>query len=123
MITFVGIIGKNNKPLYLKPFGSSKHSEARLIELTYSSCDIFRERIELEGKCETYFGRLSSYEDLDLYGLQSNTKIKFIVVLEDIQFNLPETVVKSLLTTIHSEYINAGKIFTPLQLGNSSSSP
>lgn len=113
MITFVGIIGKNNKPLYLKAFGLSRYSEARLIEMAFLSCDIFQEKLDFGDKVDTYFGLLSAFDGIDIYGSQTNTKIKFIITLEQTRDMVPEAPIKSLLNKIQSEYVKAGKRLSP----------
>ncbi len=56
---------------------------------------------------ETYFGLLYALDDLSLYGMLTNTQIKIIVSIMESDLILSDTQVKSVLTRIHSAYINA----------------
>ncbi|BFZ56023.1 hypothetical protein PYCC9005_003065 [Savitreella phatthalungensis] len=101
MITFVGIIGKRDKPLYLKTFEEdSSYTEAQLVENAFLALDIFEERVRRStgagGNTSTpsalsttthrqdfYFGVLSVLTNAVLYGFMSNTQIKFIIAVEE----------------------------------------
>lgn len=112
MIAFVGIIGKQDKPLYLKTFTEDQatHTEARLIELAYSACDKFDERLAAGSNIkDIYFGLLTDLPDVALYGSMSNTKIKFILAIKISEAIISESMVKNVLTRIHQEYTRAGK--------------
>lgn len=111
MISFVGIIGKQQKPLYLKTFSDeANHDEARLIELAYSASDVFQERIQAGHRIpDLYFGLLTALPDVVLYGYMSNTRIKFILAIQETDLIISESMVKSMLTRIHREYTKAGR--------------
>lgn len=114
MISFVGIIGKQDKPLFLKTFAYDdvSQSEARLIELAYSVCDVFQERLSSGTRINgIYFGLLRSLPDVNLYGSMSNTKIKFVIAIQETEMIISESMVKSVLGRIHNEYTKAGKNF------------
>ena len=115
MITFVGIIGKQDKPLYLKTFDHSDntYSEARLIELAYAASDCFEERLRHGSHMGSmFFGILSVLPDLVLYGSMSNTQAKFIIAIQATENMISESMVKSMLYRVHKEYIKAGMRFS-----------
>lgn len=110
MITFVGIIGKRDKPLYLRTYETEAHAEARLIELAYASCDVFQERLNAGFRTtDVYFGRLIAYQDVVLYGAMSNTRIKFIVAIQETTPVINENKMRTVLGSIHAEYTKAGQ--------------
>lgn len=109
MITFVGIIGKQDKPLYLKSYGTSDFSEVRLTELAYSSCDVLQERFNLDMQSNDFYsGLLTAFDGVVYYGAMSNTGLKFILALEDESMLISDAMVKSTLQKIHAEYTKAG---------------
>jgi hypothetical protein len=118
MITFVGIIGKHDKPLYLKAFPGSLYDDAQLIEWTYAACDVFYERLASAGAGvrthESYFGMIAAYPRVALYGLLTNTQIKIIMAIQETELLISESMVKSVLTRIHNAYVRA--VLNPFHL-------
>ncbi|ORY78528.1 Sedlin [Protomyces lactucae-debilis] len=118
MITFVGIIGKHDKPLYLKAFTGSLYDDAQLIEWTYAACDVFYERLQNASTAakpqESYFGLLTAYPRVSLYGLLTNTHIKIVLAIQETELLISESMVKSVLTRIHAAYIRA--VLNPFHL-------
>lgn len=109
MITLVGIIGRHDKPLYLKTFENEQYSDARLIELAFAACDIFHERIEAKASAnESYFGRLIALDGILLFGAMSNTQIRFVIALQEDSIVINESKVRLVLARIQREYTRAG---------------
>lgn len=90
MITFVGIVGKRDKPLYLKTFDGSSYTEAELIENAFTSLDVFDDRLRRPPafagaqtaaplqRTDFQFGMLASLTSAALYGFMTNTQIKIM---------------------------------------------
>ena len=78
MITFVGIVGKRDKPLYLKTYDGSSYTESQLIENAFTSLDVFDERLRRGQRTDFQFGMLASLTSAALYGFMTNTQIKIM---------------------------------------------
>lgn len=115
MITFVGIIGKQDRPLYLKSHGTSNFPEIRLVEWAYSACDIFQERLNTGVNAnDFYFGMLTAFDGVVYYGSMSKTGIKFILALQEQTMLISDAMVRSTLQKIHAEYTKAGILLPQL---------
>ncbi|CCG84475.1 protein of unknown function [Taphrina deformans PYCC 5710] len=115
MITLVGVIGRQDKPLYLKTYENERYSDARLIELAFAACDIFHERIETKARLnDSYFGRLIALEGILLFGSMSNTQIRFVIALQEKTVVINEGKVRHVLSRIQAEYTRA--VMNPFHL-------
>ncbi|KAI9026967.1 Sedlin, N-terminal conserved region-domain-containing protein [Hyaloraphidium curvatum] len=105
-VNCIGIIGKQNEPIFIKNFTSQP--ELKYHYLCHISLDVVEERIAaLGGRFnDLYLGLLTSIEDLAIYGYMTNTKIKFIVIVQLTDALIKDADVKSLFRRIHAAYVN-----------------
>eukprot|EP01097_Dermamoeba_algensis_P002775 TRINITY_DN209_c0_g1_i4.p1 TRINITY_DN209_c0_g1~~TRINITY_DN209_c0_g1_i4.p1 ORF type:complete len:129 (-),score=26.08 TRINITY_DN209_c0_g1_i4:414-800(-) len=92
MIVCVAVVGKGNNPLYLQNFNFTPTNELKFHYIVHTALDVIEEKVQknigTDGKQaaqanEMYLGLLYPIEDYKVYGYMTNTKIKFIVVLDD----------------------------------------
>eukprot|EP01095_Lingulamoeba_sp_RSL-Kostka_P011788 TRINITY_DN4579_c5_g1_i1.p1 TRINITY_DN4579_c5_g1~~TRINITY_DN4579_c5_g1_i1.p1 ORF type:complete len:135 (+),score=10.79 TRINITY_DN4579_c5_g1_i1:52-456(+) len=101
MIVCVAIIDKNNNPLFIKSF----NSQTNILQFHYivhSSLDIFENK-EREGQINSYLGMLYPTEDYKVYGYVTNTKIKFVIVIDDVEVKDPE--IRIFFEKLHILYV------------------
>ncbi|CAO1373403.1 unnamed protein product [Diamesa serratosioi] len=105
----VAIISKENSPIYILTCNVDKE-----IELQYkihSALDIIDEKFNISTNKnhdirELYFGLLYATETFKIYGYQSNTKIKFIIVVDSQNSALRENEIRTMFRAIHSAYVD-----------------
>ncbi len=54
---------------------------------------------------DSYLGLLNSLEDSVVYGYVTNTKIKFIVIMEIMEGYIRDTEMKTIFTRMHEAYV------------------
>lgn len=106
MAICVAIIGKDNAPKY---FTCTKpEEELNLQYKVLSSLDIIEEKLNGTTKNsdhrELYLGSLYSLEAHKIYGYVTNTKIKFVIVVDSINTALRDNEIKSMFRKLHSIY-------------------
>ncbi|GAB5364472.1 hypothetical protein AAMO2058_000973300 [Amorphochlora amoebiformis] len=110
LIRAFAVIGKENQPLYVQTY-TLDSKEDRQISLHYhihSSLDIVEEKVSAGKKAypnarDLYLGQLFVIEQYALYGYSTNTKVKFILL---IQGSAANNTVKSWLRELHDLYIH-----------------
>ncbi|KAK3815057.1 MAG: trafficking protein particle complex 2 [Benniella sp.] len=103
-ICCIAIIGKQNNPLYIKNFNSSQ-PDLKYHYIAHTSCDVIEERAVNKTQ-EMYLGTLFSMEDLAVYGYMTNTKIKFITVLNMPDVTIKDLDMKNVFRRIHAAYVS-----------------
>jgi hypothetical protein len=89
MLSFIAIVGKDNKPIILEDFGASSNTTLHFI--AHSALDIIKEKlpslIASKSSKDTYLGYLGPFlvpeGDYAVYGAVNHTGVKFIIVLRD----------------------------------------
>ncbi|XP_061390883.1 trafficking protein particle complex subunit 2-like protein [Musca vetustissima] len=107
MAVCVGIIGKDNSPLYLSTTDMDK--ELELQYRVHASLDVVEEKCQagVKGTPETkelYLGQLYATETHKIYGFVTNTKIKFILVIDSGNIALRENEVRAMFRNLHILY-------------------
>ncbi|XP_050305325.1 trafficking protein particle complex subunit 2-like protein [Anthonomus grandis grandis] len=107
MAVCAAIVGKDNSPKYFCCINPDEelHFQYKVL----SSLDIIEEKLNPSNKTATdsrelYLGQLYSLETCKIYGYVTNTKIKFIIVVDSTNMSLRDNDIRSMFRKIHSEY-------------------
>ncbi|CAO1617254.1 unnamed protein product [Sympodiomycopsis kandeliae] len=107
-IQCIAIISSTNSPLYIRSFGNKDEPKAglRYQFIAHSALDVIEERTASSRGAEQYLNLLLNFEDLAIYGFQTSTRTKFLVML-----GLSDAVVKDLdmitiFRAIHTSYLS-----------------
>ncbi|XP_044746383.1 trafficking protein particle complex subunit 2-like protein [Coccinella septempunctata] len=117
MAVCVAIIGKDNSPKFICCLNPDE--ELRFQYKVLSSLDIVEEKINGGNKPvdnrELFLGMLYAIETHKIYGYVTNTKIKFIIVVDSSNMALRDNEIRSMFRKIHSEYtdIVCNPFYTP----------
>ncbi|EAT36697.1 AAEL008223-PA [Aedes aegypti] len=110
MCACVSIIGKENSPLYIATASADK--EIELQYQVHASLDVIEEKCSTGQKQsadgrELYLGLLNSTEIYKIYGYVTNTKVKFVIVIDSSNTSFRENEVRSMFRNLHSLYTDA----------------
>ncbi|CAD7078010.1 unnamed protein product [Hermetia illucens] len=110
MAVCIAIIGKDNSPQYIAT--SDLDKELELQYRVHAALDVVEEKCEPGTKTtpesrELYLGLLYSTETHKIYGYVTNTKIKFIIVMDSSNTALRENEVRSMFRNLHILYTDA----------------
>lgn len=119
MCACVAIIGKDNAPLYIATANVDK--EIALQYQVHASLDVIDERCATNQKAaadgrELYLGSLISTEQYKIYGYVTNTKIKFLIVIDATSTSsYRENEVRAMFRNLHNLYTDAvcNPFYTP----------
>uniref|UniRef100_A0A182TB86 Trafficking protein particle complex subunit 2-like protein n=1 Tax=Anopheles maculatus TaxID=74869 RepID=A0A182TB86_9DIPT len=119
MCACVAIIGKDNAPLYIATANVDK--EIALQYQVHASLDVIDERCATNQKAaadgrELYLGSLISTEQYKIYGYVTNTKIKFLIVIDaSSTSSFRENEVRAMFRNLHNLYTDAvcNPFYTP----------
>ncbi|KAK4056668.1 hypothetical protein OIO90_002220 [Microbotryomycetes sp. JL221] len=105
----IAVIGKHGNPLFLQSYANDRGGQADLKwhYAAHTSLDFFEEReLPSANTVESYFGLLYAMEDYAVYGYQTNTRIKFVVILQLADAVVRDFDVKTIFRAIHNAYIS-----------------
>ncbi|CAH1110758.1 unnamed protein product [Psylliodes chrysocephalus] len=107
MAVCAAIIGKDNSPKFFVTINPDEELQFQYRVL--SSLDIVEDKLNsgVKGGADTkelYLGMLLSLEAHKIYGYVTNTKIKFIIVVDSTNMVLRDNEIRSMFRKIHSEY-------------------
>ncbi|KAL8293688.1 hypothetical protein RQP46_000389 [Phenoliferia psychrophenolica] len=105
----IAVLGKHGNPLFLKSYSTRQGAEADLKwhYAAHTALDFFEEReLPAAKTTEAYLGLLYAMEDYAVYGYQTNTRIKFVVVLALADAVVRDLDVKTLFRAIHNAYVS-----------------
>ncbi|KAL2721599.1 trafficking protein particle complex subunit 2-like protein [Vespula maculifrons] len=102
--------GNYNSPKYIKCV-----DEALALQFHYkvhTSIDIIEEKLNIGNKTavdirDLYLGLLLTTEEFKIYGYATNTKIKFVIVLQSSNISFRDNEVKMIFKKLHTAYSNA----------------
>ncbi|XP_028142267.1 trafficking protein particle complex subunit 2-like protein [Diabrotica virgifera virgifera] len=107
MAVCAAIIGKDNSPKFFATINPDEelHFQYKVL----SSLDVVEEKLNSGLKSgadmrELYLGMLLSLETHKIYGYVTNTKIKFIIVIDSTNMAIRDNEIRSMFRKIHSEY-------------------
>ncbi|CAG7822896.1 unnamed protein product [Allacma fusca] len=120
MAVCVAVIGKDNGPMYFRTRQSGVE-ELQYHFIVSSALDIIEERVQSSGKSgilpggvsnpgaleitrELYLGALTAQEEYKVYGYMTNTKIKFVIVIEESSTPLRENDIRTMFRKLHGAF-------------------
>jgi len=111
-VACVAVIGKENEPLFLQTFAESKEdSGLRFHYHAHTALDVIEEKLTKKPAYSTaplnrelYLGALFTVEDCKVYGYVTNTKIKFVLVLQRVPIG--DLFVKNIFRDLHELFID-----------------
>lgn len=82
-VVCVAVIGKSNNPLYIKCYDGSDTLKFHYI--VHSALDVIEDKSSKKGQGvpDLYLGMLYPTEDYKVYGYSTNSKVKFIIVVQE----------------------------------------
>ena len=117
-IVAVAVLGKDNNPLYIHAFGPkdaplSHEQQMRFHLIVHTAIDYVEERVNVQrqsaassgAKLDMYLGMLYPIEQLRVYGLLTNCRVKLIAVVDDEEPK--ETELRALFRRLHALYVDA----------------
>uniref|UniRef100_A0A1A9VD06 Trafficking protein particle complex subunit 2-like protein n=1 Tax=Glossina austeni TaxID=7395 RepID=A0A1A9VD06_GLOAU len=118
MAVCIAIIGKDNAPLYFSIANIDKELDMQY--RVHAALDVVEEKCQFINKAtpeskELYLGLLYSTEAHKIYGFITNTKIKFILVMDSENVALRENEVRAMFRNLHILYTDVvcNPIFLP----------
>ncbi|XP_074646260.1 trafficking protein particle complex subunit 2-like protein [Tubulanus polymorphus] len=118
MAVCVAVIGKENYPLFIKTIPTD--NELKFYYTVHTSLDVVEEKISAVGKNandlrELYLGLLYPTEDYKVYGYVTNSKIKFVIVVETSNTALRDNEIRSKFRKLHNAYVDmfCNPFYTP----------
>ncbi|KAJ9599329.1 hypothetical protein L9F63_010196 [Diploptera punctata] len=107
MAVCVAVIGKENAPKYVSCLNPDL--ELQFHYKVHTSLDVVEEKLTSVGKTsgdvrELYLGLLFSSEEHKIFGYVTNTKIKFIIVVESSNTLLRDNEVRTMFRRLHAVY-------------------
>lgn len=112
MIVCAAVLGQTNNPLYLEPFQDKGKQEDALKfhYIVHCALDAVEEKVAAPRKTvgevfDSYLGMLYPTEDYKVYGYISNTRIKFILVVDEMLQKEDE--MRMVFKRFHTAYVDA----------------
>ncbi|XP_031561998.1 trafficking protein particle complex subunit 2-like protein [Actinia tenebrosa] len=107
MAVCVAVIGKENYPLFLRTV--CPEEELKFHYTVHTSLDVVEEKVSSLTKSsndprELYLGLLYPTEDYKVYGYVTNTKVKFVVVVETANTSLRDNEIRTMFRKLHVAY-------------------
>uniref|UniRef100_A0A674ML70 Trafficking protein particle complex subunit 2-like protein n=1 Tax=Takifugu rubripes TaxID=31033 RepID=A0A674ML70_TAKRU len=98
MAVCIAVIAKENYPLYIRCV--PVQNELKFHYTVHTSLDVVEEKISSAGKSigdqrELYLGLLYPTEDYKVYGFVTNTKVKFVIVVDSSNTSLRDNEIRS----------------------------
>uniref|UniRef100_A0A8D1VEV7 Trafficking protein particle complex subunit 2-like protein n=1 Tax=Sus scrofa TaxID=9823 RepID=A0A8D1VEV7_PIG len=118
MAVCVAVIAKENYPLYIRSVPTE--NELQFHYMLHTSLDVVDEKISAMGKAlvdqrELYLGLLYPTEDYKVYGYVTNSKVKFVMVVDSSNTALRDNEIRSMFRKLHSSYtdVMCNPFYTP----------
>lgn len=117
MAICIAIVGKDNSPKYFTC--TNPDEELSLQYKVLSSLDVIEEKLSSANKLsmdsrELYLGTLYSLETHKIFGYVTNTKIKFIIMIDSTNTALRDNEIRLMFKKLHTVY--ADNICNPFHL-------
>lgn len=109
MAACVAVIAKENYPLFIKTIPTE--NELKFYYTVHTSLDVVEEKISSVGKNandlrELYLGLLYPTEDYKVYGYVTNTRVKFVVVVDSSNASLRDNEIRTMFKKLHNAYVD-----------------
>ncbi|KAL8596832.1 Trafficking protein particle complex subunit 2-like protein [Nucella lapillus] len=118
MAVCVAVVAKENYPLFIKT--TPTNNELQFYYTVHTSLDVVEEKISSVGKNandlrELYLGLLYPTEDYKVYGYVTNTKVKFVIVVESSNSSLRDNEIRTMFKRLHGAYVDmlCNPFYTP----------
>ncbi|XP_072168877.1 trafficking protein particle complex subunit 2-like protein [Diadema setosum] len=118
MAVCVAVIAKENYPLYIRTIPTE--NELKFHYTVHTCLDVIEEKVSSVGKStndlrELYLGLLYPTEDYKVYGYVTNTKVKFVIVVESSNTQLRDNEIRNMFKTLHNAYVDmlCNPFYTP----------
>ncbi|XP_065181497.1 trafficking protein particle complex subunit 2-like protein [Sycon ciliatum] len=103
----VAVISKENQPLFLRT--AKDDPELQFHYYVHTSLDVIDEKVgappgRANEQREMYLGILYPTEDYKIYGYVTNTKVKFIVIVDNTNSMNKDSEIKQVFRTLHTAY-------------------
>ncbi|XP_063801586.1 trafficking protein particle complex subunit 2-like protein isoform X1 [Pseudophryne corroboree] len=107
MAVCVSVIAKENYPLYIHSIPSE--NQLKFHYTVHTSLDVVDEKISAMGKAlvdqrELYLGLLYPTEDYKVYGYVTNSKVKFVMVVDSSNTALRDNEIRSMFRKLYNSY-------------------
>ncbi|XP_075017763.1 LOW QUALITY PROTEIN: trafficking protein particle complex subunit 2-like protein [Calonectris borealis] len=107
MAVCIAVIAKENYPLYIRSVPTE--NELKFHYTVHTSLDVVDEKISAMGKAlvdqrELYLGLLYPTEDYKVYGYVTNSKVKFVMVVDSSNTALRDNEIRSMFRKLHNSY-------------------
>ncbi|XP_018867894.2 trafficking protein particle complex subunit 2-like protein isoform X4 [Gorilla gorilla gorilla] len=107
MAVCIAVIAKENYPLYIR--STPTENELKFHYMVHTSLDVVDEKISAMGKAlvdqrELYLGLLYPTEDYKVYGYVTNSKVKFVMVVDSSNTALRDNEIRSMFRKLHNSY-------------------
>ncbi|KAM4868287.1 LOW QUALITY PROTEIN: trafficking protein particle complex subunit 2-like protein [Urocitellus parryii] len=104
MVVCIAVIAKENYPLYIH---STPMENEQFHYMVHTSVDVADEKISTLGKAlvnqrEPYLSLLYPIEDYKAYGYVTNSKVKFVIVVDSSNTALRDNEICSMIWKLHS---------------------
>ncbi|EPQ05402.1 Trafficking protein particle complex subunit 2-like protein [Myotis brandtii] len=98
---------EENYPLYIRSVPTE--NELKFHYMVHTSLDVVDEKISAMGKAlvdqrELYLGLLYPTEDYKVYGYVTNSKVKFVMVVDSSNTALRDNEIRSMFRKLHNSY-------------------
>lgn len=109
MAVCVAVIAKENYPLYIRTIPTE--NELKFHYTVHTCLDVIEEKVSSAGKSandprELYLGLLYPTEDYKVYGYVTNTKVKFVIVVDSSNTQLRDNEIRNMFKTLHNAYVD-----------------
>ncbi|XP_032813415.1 trafficking protein particle complex subunit 2-like protein [Petromyzon marinus] len=107
MAVCVAVVAKENYPLYIR--NAPPSNELKFHYTVHTSLDVVEEKMAAAGKSagdlrELYLGLLYPTEDYKVYGYVTNTKVKFVIVVDSSNTSLRDNEIRSMFRKLHTAF-------------------
>lgn len=108
MAVCISVVGRDNEPLYIHSL--LPESDLKFHYIVHTCLDVIEEKTALLTKPsqdprELYLGLLYPTEDYKVFGYVTNTKIKFVIIVESLNTTLRDNDIRMMFRKIHSLYV------------------
>ncbi|KAK9896298.1 Sedlin [Cystobasidium minutum MCA 4210] len=108
-ILSIALIGRQNQPLFIKSYGrptATVEEDLKWHFVAHTSLDVFEEREASNFRQnDHYAGLLQVMDDYAVYGYQTSTRVKIVLVLALTEETVKDNDIKTIFKAIHNAYV------------------
>uniref|UniRef100_A0A3Q0SRX8 Trafficking protein particle complex subunit 2-like protein n=1 Tax=Amphilophus citrinellus TaxID=61819 RepID=A0A3Q0SRX8_AMPCI len=107
LVYIFNVFFSQNYPLYIRSVPTQ--NELKFHYTVHTSLDVVEEKISAVGKAlgdqrELYLGLLYPTEDYKVYGYVTNSKVKFVIVVDSSNTSLRDNEIRSMFRKLHNSF-------------------